>query len=54
MTVAEPKNDQIVAKAGCENKALVIANINDEFTDAGTTTSVLRIKTAYRVHVTGW
>lgn len=42
------------AKTAVEDKALVLTNINDEFTDAGTTTSVLRVKTAYRVWPTGW
>jgi hypothetical protein len=35
-------------------KALVLTNINDNFTDAGTTTSVLRVKTAFRIHTTGF
>lgn len=42
------------AKTAVENKALVLTNIDGDFTDAGTTTSVLRVRTAYRVHATGW
>lgn len=42
------------AKTAVENKALVLTNINDDFTDAGTTTSVLRVATRYRVLSTGW
>lgn len=42
------------AKAAVEDKALVLTNINDNFTDAGTTTSTLRVKTRYTVHSTGW
>ncbi len=42
------------AKTAVENKALVLTNINDNFTDAGTTTSNLRVKCAYRVISTGW
>jgi hypothetical protein len=42
------------AKTAVENKALVLTNINDDFTDAGTTTSVLRVATRYRVLATGW
>lgn len=57
MTIAVPNGGAataIVAKAACENKALVLVNPDGDFTDAGTTTSVLRVKTSYRVHVTGW
>lgn len=42
------------AKTAVENKALVLTNINDDFTDSGTTTSVLRVRTAYRTHPTGF
>jgi hypothetical protein len=54
MTIGVAKTDVIGAKSTVENKALVLANINDDFTDAGTTTSVIRAKVAYRTHTTGW
>jgi len=55
VTNAVSKKDTIVAKTGCENKKLVLHNTGDgEFGDAGTSTSVLRVKVAYRVHTTGF
>lgn len=52
MTTGRPKLDQIVAKTGCENKALVLHNTGDgEFT---TGTGVIRAKVSYRVWSTGW
>lgn len=53
MTVGVAKNDVIVAKTGCENKALVLHNTGDgEFGGSGG--SALRVKVAYRVHTSGW
>ncbi len=53
MTIGIAKNDVIVAKTGCENKALVLHNTGDgEFGGSGG--SALRVKVAYRVHTTGW
>lgn len=52
-TNALAKIDAIVAKAGCENQALVLHNTgNGEFANSGG--SALRVKVAYRVHTTGW
>lgn len=53
MTIGVAKNDAIVAKTGCENKALVLHNTgNAEFANSGG--SALRVKVAYRVHTSGW
>jgi hypothetical protein len=52
MTTARRKLDNIAVKADCENQQLILKNINDAFT--GGTGSVLRVKTTYRVHATGW
>lgn len=47
-----PRIDSIVAKAGCENQALVLHNTGaGEYT---TGNSPIRAKIAYRVHTTGW
>jgi hypothetical protein len=52
MTTARPKADAIVAKTGCENKALVLHNLGaGEYT---TGTGVMRVKVSYRVWSTGW
>lgn len=52
MTTAEAKIDAIVAKSGCENKALVLHNTGDgEF---ATGTGTMRVKISYRVHKTDW
>lgn len=52
-TTALAKIDAIAAKAGCENLPLVLHNTGDgEF--AGSGGSTLRVKIAYRVHVSGW
>lgn len=51
-TNIQPAVNTIVAKAGCENQALVLHGIGDgEFT---TGTGVVRAKIAYRVWATGW
>lgn len=53
ITVGLAKNDAIVAKTGCENKALVLHNTGDgEFGNSGGST--LRVKVAYRTHSTGF
>jgi hypothetical protein len=47
--------DRIVSKANGENKKLVLHNTGSaEFGTAGTPTSALRVKVAYRVHSTGF
>jgi hypothetical protein len=52
MTTARPKLDQIVAKSGCENQALVLHNLGaGEYT---TGTGVMRVKIAYRRWTTAW
>lgn len=52
MTMGLPKIDPIAAKAGCENKALVLHNTGDGEWAAGN--SPVRAKISYAVHVTGW
>ena len=55
ITNAIAKKDVIVAKTAAENKKLVLHNTGSgEFGDAGTSTSVLRVKVAYRIHATGF
>lgn len=50
-----PKIDAIVAKSGCENKALVLHNLGaGEISGNAGNDSTLRVKIAYRVHTTGW
>ena len=52
MTTARAKQDAIVAKTGCENKALVLHNLGAaEYT---TGTGVIRVKLTYRIWSTGW
>lgn len=52
MTTLEPKIDAIVAKTGCENKALVLhQNGAAEYT---TGTGVMRAKIRYAIWATGW
>jgi hypothetical protein len=52
MTTMEPKIDAIVAKTGCEAKALVLHNTGaGEYT---TGTGTMRVKCAYRLWSTGW
>ena len=52
MTTARARADAIVAKTGCENKALVLHNLGaGEYT---TGTGVMRVKITYRVWTTGW
>lgn len=51
-TFARPKLDPIVAKTGCENKALVLHNLGaGEYT---TGTGTMRVKIRYAVWSTGW
>lgn len=52
MTTARPKADAIVAKTGCENKALVLHQLGAAEWTTGTGT--VRAKVAYRVVPTGW
>lgn len=52
ITTATAKYDTIVAKTGCENKALVLHNTGDG--EYATGTGVMRVKVAYRVHTTGF
>lgn len=55
MTTALAKIDAIVAKSGCENKALVLHNTGDgEYGGNAAADTVMRVKVAYRVHTTGW
>ena len=52
MTNARAKADAIVAKSGCENKALVLHNLGaGEYT---TGTGTMRVKVSYKVWTTGW
>lgn len=52
MTTMRAKLDAIVAKTGCENKALVLHNLGaGEYT---TGTGTMRVKIAYRRWTTGW
>lgn len=52
MTQGRAKNDAIVAKTGCENKALVLHNLGaGEYT---TGTGTIRAKVRYVVWSTGW
>jgi len=54
-TNARPKLDAIVAKAGCENKALVLHNLGGgEYAGNAAADATLRVKISYRVHTTGW
>ncbi len=53
ITIGVAKNDVIVAGASAANKALVLHNTgNGEF--AGSGGSAVRVKTAYRVHTSGF
>lgn len=54
MTFARKKIDSIVAKTGCENKALVLHNIGDGEFGAGNASNAVRVKVAYRLHTTGF
>jgi hypothetical protein len=52
MTSIVPKTDAIVAKSGCENKALVLHNLGaGEYT---TGTGTMRAKVLYAIWSTGW
>jgi hypothetical protein len=54
MTFARKKVDSIVAKSGCENKALVLHNTGDGEYGGGNASNAIRVKVAYRVHTSGW
>ena len=53
-TNAIAKSDAIVAKTGCDNKALVIHNVGNGEYGGGNAANVVRVKVAYRVHSAGW
>lgn len=54
-SVAVPVKDSIAAKTACENVALVLHNTgNGEIAGNAANDSVLRVRTTYRVHATGW
>jgi len=55
MTIAVARNDQIVAKSGCENLPLVLHNTGDgEIGGNAANDNVIRVKVAFRIHITGW
>lgn len=54
LTIGVAKNDVIVAKSGCENKALVLHNTGGDEYGGGNAANSIRFKVAYRVHTTGW
>jgi len=55
MTTARAKVDGIVAKSGCENKALVLHQTGDgEWGGNAGSDTTMRVKVAYRVHKTDW
>lgn len=54
MTNALPKIDAIVAKTGCDNKALVLHNTGDGEYGGGNAANVVRYRCNYRVHAAGW
>lgn len=55
MTTIRVKQDGIVAKSACENKALVLHNLGDgEFGGNAAADTVWRAKILYRVWATGW
>ena len=53
-TNAIAKSDVIVAKTGCDNKAIVIDNMGNGEFGGGNAANVVRVKVAYRVHAAGW
>lgn len=54
VTVALPKVDPLGVKTLCENKALVLHNTGDGEFGGGNAANVLRVRTQYRVHPTGF
>jgi hypothetical protein len=46
--------DGIVAKTGCDNKALVLHNTGDGEYGGGNAANVIRARVTYRVHSPGW
>ena len=53
-TNAIAKSDVIVAKTGCDNKAIVIDNMGNGEFGGGNAANVVRVKVAYRIHAAGW
>jgi hypothetical protein len=54
MTTVLAKIDAIAAKTGCENQALVIHNTGGDEFGGGNAANAVRVKVAYRIHVTSW
>jgi hypothetical protein len=54
MQHARAAGDVIVAKTGCENKAIVLHNLGAGEWGGGNASNAIRVKVAYRVHTTGW
>lgn len=54
MTNAQPKIDVIVAKTGCDNKALVLHNTGAGEWGAGNAANVIRVNVRYRIVALGW
>lgn len=54
MTVGVAKNDQLVAKTGCDNQALVLHNLGAGEWGGGNASNVIRYVCVYRVDSPGW
>jgi len=54
VTVAIPKVDPLGVKTLCENKALVLHNTGGDEYGGGNAANVVRVRTQYRVHPTGF
>jgi len=54
MTSIQPKIDAIVAKSGCDNKALVLHNTGDGEYGGGNAANVVRVRLFYAVVPAGW
>lgn len=48
------KADAVVAKTGCDNKAIVLHNIGNGEYGGGNAANAVRVKIAYRTHAAGW
>jgi hypothetical protein len=53
-TNAIPKPDVIVAKTGCDNKAIVLHNSGDGEFGGGNAANVVRVRVIYRIVAAGW